>query len=311
MALVNKRNQHAGTFNFSSKQGVKCQGGGGARYGVNNSTLSQSSNSGMGRGYPISTTSNACGGKTNPSNLGAATIRGGGKPYSSFNNLRSSAYGYTSAGASMANTFKGSYAAPSEIRRAQCGGRRKTKRRRKRGGIQAGITGKIKKSAGMPCKKSFVGSECTTGNICTRNSKTPGKYGTCQPGKSIAGKWGLGGRKSRRRKSRGRKSRGRKSRGRKSRGRKSRGRKSRRRRKCCKCKRKCGKKCPCKRRSKCMKSCNCRKRRTRKRQRGGNKWSQAGSNQALGYRYSSPNFNEPMPWALGGPGSKVVTPLTR
>ena len=35
MALVNKRNQHTGSFNFSSKQGVKCQGGGGARYGVN------------------------------------------------------------------------------------------------------------------------------------------------------------------------------------------------------------------------------------------------------------------------------------
>jgi len=236
MDFVNKKNQHTPSFNFSSKQGVKCQGGGGSRYGVTNSTLSNSANSGMGRGYPLIKSSNTCGGQANPSNLGTTKIRGGGKPYSAFNNLRSSAYGYTSQGATMAKTFRGSYAAPSEIRRAQCGGRRKTKRR-----------------------------------------------------------------KSRRRKSRRRTKR-----------RKSR-RKSRRRRKCCKCKRKCGKRCPCKRRSKCMKSCNCRKRksRTRKRQRGGNKWSQAGSNKALGYRYSSPNFNEPMPWALGGPGSKIATPLTR
>ena len=208
MNFVNKKNQHAGTFDFSSKQGVKCQAGGGSRYGVTNSNLSDSANSGMGRGYPLIKSSNTCGGQTNPSNLGAATIRGGGKPYSSFNNLRSSAYGYTSQGASMAKTFRGSYAAPSEIRRAQCGGRRKSRRR---------------------------------------------------------------------------KSRKRKSRKRKSRRKKSRRKKSKRRRKSTR----------------------------RKRQRGGNKWSQAGSNKALGYRYSSPDFNEPMPWALGGPGSKIVTPLTR
>lgn len=228
MELINKKNQHIPSFKFASKQGVKCQGGGGARYGINNSNLSQSANSGMGRGYPMSTTSNTCGGKTNPSNLGAATIRGGGKPYSSFNNLRSSAYGYTSAGASMANKFRGSYAPPSEIRRAQCGGRRRTKRRRK---------SKRKKSTRRKSRRRS--------------------------------------RKSRRKKRR--KSRRRKSRRRKSHRRKSRGRRTKR----------------------------------RKRQRGGNKWSQAGSNKALGYRYSSPNFNEPMPWALGGPGSKVVTPLTR
>ena len=131
MELINKKNQHMPSFKFSSKQGVKCQSGGGSRYGVSNSTLSQSANSGMGRGYPILKSSNTCGGKANPSNLGAATIRGGGKPYSSFNNLRSSAYGYTSKGAAMANTFRGSYAAPSELRRSQCGGRRRTKRRRK------------------------------------------------------------------------------------------------------------------------------------------------------------------------------------
>ena len=227
MDFVNKKNQHTGAFKFSNKQGVKCKSGGGSRYGVNNSTLSDSANSGMGRGYPLIKSSNTCGGQANPSNLGAATIRGGGKPYSSFNNLRSSAYGYTSKGAALANTFRGSYAAPSEIRRSQCGGR---KRRRK---------------------------------------------------------------KSRKRKSRGRKSRKRKSRGRRTkRRRKSRKRKSR------------------KRKSRKRKS---RSRRTkrRKRQRGGNRWSQAGSNKALGYRYSSPNFNEPMPWALGGPGSKVVSPLTR
>uniref|UniRef100_A0A6C0C3N9 Uncharacterized protein n=1 Tax=viral metagenome TaxID=1070528 RepID=A0A6C0C3N9_9ZZZZ len=228
MNFVNKKNQHAGTFNFSSKQGVKCQAGGGSRYGVTNSNLSDSANSGMGRGYPLIKSSNTCGGQTNPSNLGAATIRGGGKPYSSFNNLRSSAYGYTSQGASMAKTFRGSYAAPSEIRRAQCGGRRKSRRRKSR----------------------------------KRKSRK---------------------RKSRKRKSRKRKSRKRKSRKRKSRRKKSRRKKSKRRRKSTR----------------------------RKRQRGGNKWSQAGSNKALGYRYSSPNFNEPMPWALGGPGSKIVTPLTR
>ena len=51
---------------------------------------------------------------------------------SSFNNLRSSAYGYTSKGAAMANTFRGSYAAPSEIRRSQCGGKRRRKSRRRR-----------------------------------------------------------------------------------------------------------------------------------------------------------------------------------
>ena len=246
----------------------------------------------MGRGYPLIKSSNTCGGQTNPSNLGAATIRGGGKPYSSFNNLRSSAYGYTSQGASMAKTFRGSYAAPSEIRRAQCGGRRKTKRRRKRGGIQVGITGKVKASPGMDCNQSIVGSECIKGFTCQQPSKTVGKYGTCQPGKSMAGKWRLGGRKSRRRKSRRRKSRRRKSRRKKSRKRKSRKRKSRRRK------------------SRRRKSRGRRTKR-RKRQRGGNKWSQAGSNKALGYRYSSPNFNEPMPWALGGPGSKIVTPLTR
>ncbi len=236
MNLINEKNQHMPSFKFSSKQGVKCQGGGGVRYGVSNSSLSQSANSGMGRGYPISNNSNTCGGKTNPANLGAATIRGGGKPYSDFNNLRSSAYGYTSKGAAMANTFRGSYAAPSEIRRSQCGGRRRTKRRKSR----------------------------------RRKSKR---------------------KKSRRRKSRRRKSRRRKSRRRKSRRRKSKRRKSRRRKS--------------------------RRRKSRRRggnkykQTGGNRWSQAGSNKALGYRYSSPNFNEPMPWALGAPGSKVVTPLTR
>tara|TARA_A100001015_G_scaffold37993_2_gene41822 strand:- start:12685 stop:13404 length:720 start_codon:yes stop_codon:yes gene_type:complete len=229
MDFVNKKNQHTGAFKFSNKQGVKCKSGGGSRYGVNNSTLSDSANSGMGRGYPLIKSSNTCGGQANPSNLGAATIRGGGKPYSSFNNLRSSAYGYTSKGAALANTFRGSYAAPSEIRRSQCGGRRRRRKSR---------------------KKSHK-------------------------------------RKSRRRKSRKRKSRKRKSRRRKSRRKKSRRKKSRRRKS--------------------------RGRRTkrRKRQRGGNRWSQAGSNKALGYRYSSPNFNEPMPWALGGPGSKVVSPLTR
>ena len=214
------------SFKFSSKQGVKCQGGGGSRYGVNNSTLSQSANSGMGRGYPILKSSNTCGSKANPSNLGAATIRGGGKPYSSFNNLRSSAYGYTSKGAAMANTFRGSYAPPSELRRSQCGGRRRTKRRRK--------------------------------------SKR---------------------RKSKRKKSRKRRSRRKKSRKRSRKSRRKKKRKSRR-----KSRRRGGKKY---------------------KQKGGNRWSQAGSNKPLGYRYSFPDFNEPMPWALGGPGSKVVTPLTR
>ncbi len=268
---VNCKNQHIASFKLSSKAGRASQKGG-VRYGVNNSTLSKGASLGMGKGYSISSTSSTCGGKANPSNLGAATIRGGGKPYSNFNNLRSSAYGFTSKGAAMAKTFRGSYAAPSEIRRSQCGGKRtrKRRRRRKRGGIQAGITGKIKKMSGSDCKKSMLGSECAKGLICKPPSKTAGNYGTCQVGKSIAGRFGLGG-KSRRRKSRRKR-------------RRTKRRKSRRKR----TKRK--------------------KSRRRKRQRGGNKWSQAGSNKALSYRYSMP-AKVNMPWALG-PHSRTVTSIT-
>ena len=211
---VNCKNQHIAAFKLAGKAG-RAQKAGGVRYGVNNSTLSKGANLGMGKGYSMSSTSSTCGGSANPSNLGAATIRGGGKPYSSFNNLRSSSYGFTSKGAAMAKTFRGSYAAPSEMRRSQCGGRRRKSRRRK----------------------------------------------------------------SRRRKSRRRKSRRRKSRRRKSKRRKSKRRKSRR-----------------------------RKRTRRRRQRGGNKWSQAGSNKALSYRYSTP-AKVNMPWALG-PHSRTVTSIT-
>ena len=196
---VNCKNQHIAAFKLSGKAG-RAQKAGGVRYGVNNSTLSKGANLGMGKGYSMSSTSSTCGGSANPSNLGAATIRGGGKPYSSFNNLRSSSYGFTSKGAAMAKTFRGSYAAPSEMRRSQCGGRRRKSRRRK----------------------------------------------------------------SKRRKSKRKKSKRRKSRR--------------------------------------------RKRTRRRRQRGGNKWSQAGSNKALSYRYSTP-AKVNMPWALG-PHSRTVTSIT-
>ena len=126
---VNCKNQHIGAFKLAGKAGRASQKGG-VRFGVNNSTLSKGANLGMGKGYPISSTTSTCGGKANPSNLGAATIRGGGKAYSAFNNLRSSAYGFTSKGAAMAKTFRGSYAAPSEIRRSQCGGRKRKSRKK-------------------------------------------------------------------------------------------------------------------------------------------------------------------------------------
>ena len=192
---VNCKNQHMAAFKLESKAGRASQKGG-VRFGVNNATLSKTANLGMGRGYPMSNTTSTCGGKANPSNLGAATIRGGGKPYSEFNNLRSSAYGFTSKGAAMAKTFRGSYAAPSEIRRSQCGGKRRKSRRRRKS-------------------------------------------------------------KSKRRKSRRRKS---------------------------------------------------RRRTKRRKQRGGNKWSQDGSNKPLSYRYSTP-AKVPMPWALG-PHSRTVSPIT-
>jgi hypothetical protein len=213
---VNCKNQHIAAFKLAGKAGRASQKGG-VRYGVNNSTLSKTANLGMGRGYPMSNTTSTCGGKANPSNLGAAIIRGGGKPYSEFNNLRSSAYGFTSKGAAMAKTFRGSYAAPSEIRRSQCGGKRRKSRKRK-----------------------------------SRRRKS---------------------RRTKKRKSRRKRTRRRKSRRRKSKRRRTKRRKSR-----------------------------------RKRQRGGNKWSQAGSNKALSYRYSTP-AKVNMPWALG-PHSRTVTPIT-
>ncbi len=237
---VNCKNQHIAAFKLAGKAGRASQKGG-VRFGVNNSTLSKGANLGMGKGYPISSTTSTCGGKANPSNLGAATIRGGGKAYSEFNNLRSSAYGFTTKGAAMAKTFRGSYAAPSELRRSQCGGRKRKSRKKFRKHYMYDKKGKRYRV------KTY--KQHLKGVRLGHTHKKP--------------------KKSRRRKSRRRKSRRRK----------SKRRKSRRRRKT-----------------------------RRKRQRGGNKWSQAGSNKPLSYRYSMP-AKVPMPWALG-PHSRSVTAIT-